>query len=103
MARDIKDKSTIPLIPEPKKRGRPVTGLALSSAERKRRQRNRDLNLIVRASSGLADIKSIGITSLIEYLSRAVSAGHFASAKDVTTELLRRTKANAKANLPHTP
>lgn len=39
MAKDLNDNVTMALIPEPKKRGRPASGKALSNAERQRRFR----------------------------------------------------------------
>lgn len=39
MAKDVNDSVTMALIPEPKKRGRPASGKALSNAERQRRFR----------------------------------------------------------------
>lgn len=44
MAKDLNDSVTMALIPEPKKRGRPASGKALSNAERQRlfRERKKD-------------------------------------------------------------
>lgn len=44
MAKDVNDSVTMALIPEPKKRGRPTSGKALSNAERQRlfRERKKD-------------------------------------------------------------
>lgn len=95
MARDTKDNSTLSLIPDVKKRGRPSTGNALSAAERKRRQRNRDSELLVKAFSDNADLSLVNTVSLIEHLQRYVANGNLTLAKDVTTELLKRTKQNA--------
>lgn len=39
MSKDVNDSVTMALIPEPKKRGRPASGKALSNAERQRRFR----------------------------------------------------------------
>ena len=39
MARDLDDRETLDLIPHPKKRGRPKTGLAMTNAERQRKFR----------------------------------------------------------------
>lgn len=42
MAKQIEDSKTPDMLGEPKRRGRPATGQAMSAAERKRRQRERD-------------------------------------------------------------
>ena len=44
MAKDVNDSVTMALLPEPKKRGRPASGKALSNAERQRlfRERKKD-------------------------------------------------------------
>ena len=42
MAKQIENTKTAELIPMPKKRGRPATGQAMTAAERKRAQRERD-------------------------------------------------------------
>ena len=39
MAKDATDKSTVDMLPVTKKRGRPTTGTALSSADRQRKYR----------------------------------------------------------------
>jgi len=40
MAKDLDDRSTLDLLPAPKRRGRPPTGKALSNAERQRKFRS---------------------------------------------------------------
>ena len=84
MARDSKDKKTLPLIPEPKKRGRPSSGNALSAADRKRQQRLRDAQIF----SGEADLKDVTVTALIENLASAVSSGNSGMLSIIYKELL---------------
>lgn len=61
MAKDLNDSVTMALIPEPKKRGRPASGKALSNAERQRlfRERKKDrvqIDLSVRDWSLLSSL-----------------------------------------------
>lgn len=94
MARDSKDKSTLPLIPEPKKAGRPSTGSAMSAAERKASQRLRDrLKSVV---DGLSDWSN---TALCDRLQKAVSAGHVEVVKEITLELMKRARLAMKDNV----
>lgn len=97
MARDSKDKSTLPLIPEPKKVGRPSTGSALTPAQRKAQQRQRDREKVV--SENLSDVT---ITALCEQLQRVVSNGDVDLVKGITLELMKRAKAIFKDNVTAT-
>ncbi len=91
MARDSKDKSTLPLIPEPKKPGRPSTGTALTPAQRKAQQRQRDREKVV--SDNLSDAT---ITALCESLQKSVSTGDVDLVKGITLELMKRAKVAQK-------
>ena len=73
------------------KRGRPATGKALTPAERKRVQRERDRGLFATTTGG---IEALTTSGLIERLHHHVGSGHDALVKEITAELLRRTVAN---------
>lgn len=88
---DAADKKTIPLIPELKKRGRPSTGTALTPAERKARQRDRDTRKTINAvvSGGFSEISTTG---LLEQLSTAVATKNHDLAKVLAAQLVKRAK-----------
>lgn len=94
MARDVKDKSTLPLIPEARRPGRPSTGSALTAAQRKAAQRARD-----REKVGNENLSDASITALCERLQRTVSMGDVDLVKGITMELLRRAKSAFKENV----
>lgn len=98
MARDIKDKKTIPLIPEPPKRGRPLKGSApLTAAQRKSAQRKRDQAAVWSpADQGGLDIKEVTLTGLLEQMAKAVALGHDFIVRDIGKELVRRSKLNSR-------
>ncbi|MBC7323986.1 MAG: hypothetical protein H5T99_01570 [Moorella sp. (in: Bacteria)] len=77
--------------PPPKKRGRPATGQALTAAERKRAQRQRDRDRF----ANLKD-SEMTLTGLLEAYSTAMSMGNFHDAANMAAELLRRAQASIK-------
>lgn len=94
MARDSKDKTTLPLIPEPKKVGRPSTGSALTPAQRKAQQRQRD-----REKVGNENLTEASITALCERLQKTVSMGDVDLVKGITLELMKRARLAFKDNV----
>lgn len=69
------------LPPPPKKRGRPATGKALTPAERKRKQRDRDLFKL------FEDVTALSTTSLLEQLQSAIAERRTATARKLLDEL----------------
>lgn len=72
--KDPADTKTVDMLHQPKRRGRPPTGTAMSAAERKRKQRRADLNRSF--SHAMSDGKPVTVTGLIEAIGRAAHAGH---------------------------
>lgn len=94
MARDSKDKLTLSLISEPKKLGRPSTGSALTPAQRKAQQRQRDRQLITNES-----LSNATTTALCEQLQHRVSMGDVDLVKGITLELMKRARLAMKNNV----
>lgn len=92
--KDPKDSKTIPLIPDPKLRGRPSTGSAMTAAQRKAEQRKRDRQLIT--NENLIDAT---ITALCEQLQHRVSMGDVDLVKGITLELMKRARLAFKNNV----
>ena len=88
---DSADKKTIHLIPELKKRGRPSTGTALTPAERKARQRDRDTRKTINAVAS-GGFNAISTTGLLEQLSSAISLKNYDLAKVLASHLVKRAK-----------
>lgn len=87
---DKKDIKTIDAFPA-KKRGRPVSGNALSSAERKAAQRARD-----RAAVSLDSVSLVTTSALCEQLQSRVSSGDVDFVKAITLELIKRARVAQK-------
>lgn len=85
---DKKDVHTVDAFPL-KKRGRPATGNALTSAQRKARQRAKDW-MIVTNSINQLDFKEMTTTGLLEKLGTAISTKNHSLAKALSEELLKR-------------
>lgn len=77
-----------------RKRGRPATGNAKTSAERKAEQRSRDHEALV--SGRLQDAST---QALADELTSAVAGGFVYSAEELTAELLRRARAEQQARI----
>lgn len=86
--KDTTDTVTADLLPTPKKRGRPATGNALSAAERKRRQRERD-EARVWGSEAENDGKNVTVTGMIEQFAHAIAEGYPAIARDLAEKLIQ--------------
>ncbi|WP_304350870.1 hypothetical protein [Comamonas testosteroni] len=78
------------VLPAKRGRGRPPTGDAMTTAERKKLQRTRD------QERGLADQS---VESLLKSAGQSIVAGNVDGLKAVNSEMLRRAKANAKSKL----
>lgn len=81
-------------LPLERKRGRPATGNAKTSAQRKAEQRARDHDALV---SGR--IEDASTQALAEELASAVAGGFVYSAEELTAELLRRARAEQQARI----
>lgn len=100
MAKQIEDSKTPDMLGEPKRRGRPSIGsLALSAAERKRRQRERDRHAFtaIEGETRKKAPQDMSVTALIENLQHAVSKGWTIDARELADELVKRAKANRDA------
>lgn len=79
------------LPPVPKKRGRPVTGAALTPAQRKRKSRELAATMVWGASGeGGKPLTEVPLSALLEQFARCFAAGLPATAKDIAHELTRR-------------
>lgn len=78
-------------LPVKRGRGRPPTGDAMTSAERKQLQRIRD------QERGLSDQS---VESLLKSAGQSIVAGNVDDLKAVNSEMVRRAKANAKPKKP---
>lgn len=92
--KDPKDNKTISLIPDPKLRGRPSTGSAMTAAQRKAEQRKRDRQLVT--NENLTDATT---TALCEQLQHRVSIGDVDLVKGITLELMKRARLAMKNNV----
>lgn len=99
MAKQIEDTKTADLLGEPKRRGRPATGQAMSAAERKRAQRMRDRHAFkaIEGEDGQKKPAEMTITALVENLQYAVSKGWAIDARELADELVKRAEANRQA------
>ena len=88
--KDPADTAAQPLIPEPKRRGRPPTGKAKSAADRKREQRQRARSDMFDAFGDPEKMRVIPTSTLCEGLSVYVSAGYPSVAGAIMRELARR-------------
>lgn len=89
MAKQIEDTKNPDMIGEPKKRGRPSTGKAMTSAERQQKRR-RDAMRAVWATG--SDLTTLSTTGLMEEFAGAVRGGYSSIAKALASELLRRAE-----------
>lgn len=79
------------LPPTPKKRGRPVTGAALTQAQRKRKSRELAATMVWGASDeGGKPLTEVPLSALLEQLARCFAARLPATARDIAHELQRR-------------
>lgn len=92
---DRNDKQTQDAFPA-KRRGRPPTGNAMTAAEKKRAQRERDQ--FAYWGDTKPDMSAITQTGLLEILAKAVSLGQPHLAKQVADELVRRAKINGDSH-----
>jgi len=97
MAKQIEDNKTPDMLGEPKRRGRPATGQAMSAAERKRRQRDRHAFTAIEGETRKKAPQDMSVTALIENLQHAVSKGWAIDARELADELVKRAKANRDA------
>jgi len=99
MAKQPEDDKTIDILGEKKRRGRPATGQAMTAAERKRRQRERDRHSFaaIEGESGSRAPHEMSMSALIENLSYAVSRGWAIDARDLADELVKRAQAKRDA------
>jgi hypothetical protein len=59
MARDLDDRETLDLIPQPKKRGRPKTGSAMTNAERQRKFRSEKIVTVTIKKDDIEALQSL--------------------------------------------
>lgn len=76
-------------------RGRPVTGTAMTAAERKRRQRAKHKQGVFRVNNDF-DPTGMPVGILLELLSACVSKGDIFRVKRIQKELLKRAENNVK-------
>ena len=86
--KDSKDFNTLDAF-SPKKRGRPSTGAALSSAERMRAKRERD-NLVIVTARYQADYAVLSTQGLIQAMQHAITTKCQADARKIAAELVKR-------------
>lgn len=94
MAKQPEDTKTPDMIGEPKRRGRPATGKAMTAAERKRAQRERDREAFWKCTPA----GEMSTTGLLESLAYAVNRGLSIDAKAIADELVKRAEKTAMAN-----
>jgi hypothetical protein len=78
----------------PKKRGRPATGKAMTAAERKRAQRERERQQIWGDFDIMGNWQNLTMTALLEGMASAVRAGSVVLVEMIAAELARRAAAN---------
>jgi hypothetical protein len=94
--KDAADQVTADLIQTPKKRGRPVTGNAMTTAQRKRAQRLRDAEAIwAPEDEGGKHPEEMTVTALLEGLRECVKDHAGGMAKRLADELVRRARNGA--------
>lgn len=95
MAKQIEDTQTIDMHGEPKRRGRPATGKAMSAAERKRAQRARDRKTLTTSmQAGRLDTQSMSLDGLLNAMAEVVKIGLPDVAMTLAAELVRRASLN---------
>lgn len=80
-----------------KRRGRPSTGNALTSAQKQAAKRDRDFKKLC-ADLSSVNLKTLSISAILEQLPRAITKGRVDAVSLLTAELINRTKKNAKSN-----
>ncbi len=93
---DKNDTSTVDAF-EKKRRGRPPTGNALTSAQKQAAKRDRDFRKLCTDLSGV-NLNSLSITAIFEQLPWAITKGRVDSVTLLTNELINRAKKIAKYN-----
>lgn len=93
MAKQIEDTKTPDMIGEPKKRGRPSTGKAMSGAERQRRLRERAKSAVWGDGDLMAALLHLPMSGLLEELGHAERAGSVEIVRRICDEIVSRTKA----------
>lgn len=97
MARQPQDKKTLPLPEVARPRGRPPTGCAKTAAERKREQRSRDHAALYRWDSDSGpDYVTVTLDGLLSAVRHCVTEGQVERLVELSAELRRRAKAEAK-------
>jgi len=91
---DSRDKKTVDAFTP--RRGRPVTGTAMTAAERMAAKRARDRAAINNAVYP-ADYADVSTSALIESLSEAVRSGSPAAVRKLSAELVKRAKSVEKS------
>lgn len=87
------DVQTIDVFEAPR-RGRPVTGKALTSAQRKADQRQRDAEIIFGdVVTGPERLESVTLTGLLDGFAYYIKEGMPASAAEISQELIKRAQA----------
>lgn len=92
MAKQAEDKVTADLLGEPKKRGRPATGKALSGAERQRRLRERSKSAVWGDGDLMAALLHLPMSGLLEELGHAQRAGSVEIVRRICDEIVIRTE-----------
>lgn len=78
------------------KRGRPATGKAMTAAERKRAQRERERQQIWGDFDIMGNWQNLTMTALLEGMASAVRAGSVVLVEMIAAELARRAAANRR-------
>jgi len=87
---DSRDKKTVDAFTP--RRGRPVTGAAMTPAQRMAAKRARD-RAAINAAVYPVDYASVSTSALIESLADAVRTGSPAAVRKLSNELVKRAKA----------
>lgn len=91
---DTKDKATVDAFAAPRRKGRPPSGNAMTPAKRKAAQRRRDFTALCTDLNAI-DFRGASITSLLEYLPKAISAGRVMAVEAISQELVVRAQENS--------
>lgn len=88
---DLSQQQLPGLPPVPKKRGRPVTGNALTAAQRKRKSRDLSATMVWGASDqGGKPLSEVPLSALLEQIARCFAKGYAGTASEIAHELQRR-------------
>ncbi len=92
---DANDNFTMDAFTEaPRRKGRPPTGKAMTPSARKAAQRRRDFMALC-TDLGAIDFHGASITSLLEYLPKAIAAGRVLAVEAIAAELILRATHNS--------